>query len=150
MDQDSASLDRLHDIVVPGPVSWWPLAPGWWMVLIAITGAASHLGFRYWKRWRANAYRRAGLAAIKAASSSLEINQVLRRVALAIMPREQVVELRGDQWTRWLAEQVDFAVPPELEEALTTSPYSGTKPTEASESLHRFAIDWILHHRRPC
>ena len=26
-------LDQLADIHLPDPVSWWPLAPGWWMLL---------------------------------------------------------------------------------------------------------------------
>jgi len=60
---DPASLDNLHDIIVPDPVSVWPLAPGWyglgWVLLIA-------LAFWVWSRMRQrrlNRYRREALAA---------------------------------------------------------------------------------------
>ena len=37
---DPGSLQNLNDIVLPAPVPWWPLAPGWWVLigLIPIVG----------------------------------------------------------------------------------------------------------------
>lgn len=36
MNADASSLDDLRDIAVPPPVSWWPLAPGWWVVILIV------------------------------------------------------------------------------------------------------------------
>ena len=33
---DPGSLQNLNDIVVPGPVAWWPLAPGWYLLLAVL------------------------------------------------------------------------------------------------------------------
>ena len=33
MTPDPTSLERLHDIVLPPPVPWWPPAPGWYWVM---------------------------------------------------------------------------------------------------------------------
>jgi hypothetical protein len=62
---DPTGLDNLFDIVVPPPVSWWPPAPGWYVVgglaiALAVWGA-----WRWWERWRAAAYRRAALAELR-------------------------------------------------------------------------------------
>jgi hypothetical protein len=29
---DLTSLENLYDIVMPPPIPWWPLAPGWYVV----------------------------------------------------------------------------------------------------------------------
>ena len=59
MNKDPASLENLSDIAVPPPVSWWPLAQGWWIVIgIAVIVIAVAVG-NMWLRWQANAYRRA-------------------------------------------------------------------------------------------
>lgn len=103
---DPASLSNLHDIIVPDPVSLWPLAPGWyvlaWILLIA-------LAFWAWsrlRRWRQNRYRRMALteldqleAAVKDPSRRVsalgELPALVKRVALAAWPRERVASLSG-------------------------------------------------------
>ena len=74
VDAKAGSLDRLVDITVPEPISWWPLAPGWWVVtaivLLAIVAALVVMV----RRWRRNAYRRAALAEL----DSLGENQTVR------------------------------------------------------------------------
>ncbi|MEL0036507.1 MAG: DUF4381 domain-containing protein, partial [Gammaproteobacteria bacterium] len=33
---DSDPLANLRDIHLPGDVSWWPLAPGWWILIVVV------------------------------------------------------------------------------------------------------------------
>lgn len=43
MPEGFVSLDNLHNIVVPDPVSWWPLAYGWWFMITVVLGLAGWL-----------------------------------------------------------------------------------------------------------
>ena len=59
---DPTSLENLHDIVEPARISlWWPLAPGWWVVLTVILCLALIVVWRWFRNYRRNAYRRYGL-----------------------------------------------------------------------------------------
>src|SRR5262245_52349452 len=106
MNDDSASLARLHDIVVPPAVGWWPPAPGWyWLLGFAVLAALALLlhGFAVWQR---NRYRREALAEL----ATLErqacdrktrdgvpagISELLKRTALTAFPRPRVASLSG-------------------------------------------------------
>ncbi|MBU2099372.1 MAG: DUF4381 domain-containing protein, partial [Gammaproteobacteria bacterium] len=46
----SDALSELADIRVPGDVSWWPLAPGWWVLLAVLVALAIYGGWRLQKR----------------------------------------------------------------------------------------------------
>ena len=47
---DPSSLDNLFDIVVPPPVSWWPPAPGWYVVGGLAIALAVWAARRGWQR----------------------------------------------------------------------------------------------------
>lgn len=150
MADNPTDLSKLHDIVVPDAVSWWPLAPGWWVLIITLAGGLLLFGVQRLRRWRADAYRRSALVALEAARSTTEISRLLRRVALAFTPRESIAALHDDEWIRWLGEQSPLPVPPEIEETLTQAPYSEQGSEAATDTLRQFAGQWIRHHRRPC
>jgi hypothetical protein len=38
-------LDQLQPLILPAPVDWWPLAPGWWLFLLLIPA----LGWGIWR-----------------------------------------------------------------------------------------------------
>lgn len=107
---DPASLDRLHDIVAPSPVSlWWPPAPGWWIVLGIILAAVVWLLFRRWSSWRAGAYRRRAIEEMNTMSNIRLLPELLKRTALAAYPRETVASLTGDKWLAFLNESAPEA-----------------------------------------
>ena len=94
-------FDQMHDIVAPDPVTWWPLAPGWWVVLLALGLALIWLGSRRYRRWKQNAYRRAALRELQSMPAS-ELPALVKRVCLATFPREQVASLSGEAWLEFL------------------------------------------------
>lgn len=115
MDPQALPLRGLH---LPEPVGWWPLAPGWW-VLIAILVVASGFLIRTWVRRRAHsAARRNALRQLEESRSAYayhgnpvvlgtEVSELLRRTMLAYAPRSEVAGLTGDAWLAWLDRDLD-------------------------------------------
>ena len=54
-------LSQLRDIHLPPPISWWPFAPGWWILIFAVTFASIWLTKTLLQRYRSNLYRRQAL-----------------------------------------------------------------------------------------
>ena len=107
MTPDPTSLDRLHDIVAPPPVPWWPPAPGWYFVLGILAVAGIALTIRGIHRWQSNRYRREALAEWQRlqpllvaddtrAEALASLAELLKRTALSAFPRRRVASLTGD------------------------------------------------------
>ena len=115
MDPQALPLRGLH---LPEPVGWWPLAPGWWL-LIAVLVIASALLIRAWLKHRArSAARRRALRQLEESRSAYayhgnpvtlgaEVSELLRRTMLAYAPRAEVAGLTGDAWLAWLDRDLD-------------------------------------------
>lgn len=143
--QDPASLNNLRDIVQPQPVSWWPLAAGWWCVIALIAIGIGAYVVLAWKRWRANAYRRAALSEVEAAGDDATILAILKRTAMCADSRPHVGSLSGQAWVEWLSQNAGFTVPAELAQRIASGVYQdGTIRTPA---LAAFAKRWIAEHQ---
>ena len=107
----------LRDIHVPPPISWWPLAPGWWGVIaFAAASLLTALAVGWW--WRRTRLRRAAHAALVVIRQNYithqdsrrlaaEVSQLCRQVALGMFGASPVAGLTG---TAWLA-QLDQITP---------------------------------------
>ena len=58
-------LDQLRDIHLPEPISWWPPAPGWWILALASSVLLAWLLRFLYRRYKAKHYRRQALAQLK-------------------------------------------------------------------------------------
>lgn len=103
----------LRDLHLPSMTGWWPLAPGWWLLIALISFGFVLLLRQVYRRWRNNAARRLALhqlALIKAefecgASATIlgkELSELTRRTMLAYAPRDAVAGLTGKAWLEWL------------------------------------------------
>jgi len=107
---DAASLQKLHDIVTPGPLPWWPLAPGWYVLIAVVAIALLALLWRGWRHWLHNRYRGEALRELaRIGQSGLggglhKAPVLLKRAALSAWPRETVAGLVGEDWHRFLDE----------------------------------------------
>jgi hypothetical protein len=111
MKDNPASLDRMHDLALPPQVPWWPPAPGWYVVIALLLLLACFLARRFWKHWRANAYRREALRQLANCGDTPAVAELLRRTALAITPRPEIAGKSGACWADWLAARLPSPMP---------------------------------------
>lgn len=106
-------LNQLKDIHQPAPISWWPPAPGWLILLIITLGILCYVAYYAWYLWQLRRRRRLALQEVQRwrewflkhgdkqkVASHLSI--LLRKVLLAKYPRKQVAGLHGEAWLAFL------------------------------------------------
>ena len=110
MDENALPLRDLH---LPEAIGWWPLAPGWWIVLAIAAVALAYLSLRLYRRWQFLAPRRYALQELarfeaeylehrNPATLGKQLSELLRRGMLAYTPRDEVAGLTGEAWLTWL------------------------------------------------
>ncbi len=110
MDPSQLALRDLH---LPEAIGWWPLAPGWWGVIVLATIGLGWLLVKAWQRRQFNAPRRYAIRELEQIEASYlkhrnavmlgqQVSELLRRVMLAYAPRHDVAGLTGESWLRWL------------------------------------------------
>ena len=104
MDPEQIPLRDLH---LPEAIGWWPLAPGWWVVIALIIGALFYL-FRLYLHTRARgAARRHALRQLNELTAAFEqhrdtvafssgVSELLRRTMLAYAPRQEATSINLD------------------------------------------------------
>ncbi len=110
MDENALPLKDLH---LPEPIGWWPLAPGWWILIALLVAGLIVLAWRWYRAWRFNAPSRHALRELKRYEAEYlehrdpvtlgkQVSALLRRGMLAYAPREEVAGLTGEAWLQWL------------------------------------------------
>ena len=104
------SLD-LSPVIAPDAPTWWPLAWGWWAVIITAIVLIA-LVFFIVKRRQKNQYAKNEALACFSNSHSLNAlspntaQDIVRQAALSYFPREKVAGLSGDDWLAFLDTQL--------------------------------------------
>ncbi len=109
MNPETDPLSQLRDVVTPDGVSWWPPAPGWWLVFILIVLVGYVLRYFLKRkrsfRWKDQAreemqviYRLAEQVDKNNTDILARISALFRRIAIAIDSREAVASLTGRDW----------------------------------------------------
>ncbi len=108
----------IRDLHLPEAIGWWPLAPGWWIVIGLILLGTFVLIRRWYRFYSRGAARRHALRRLEAYSKDYlehgngvvfgtQLSELVRRTMLAYAPRGEVAGLTGEKWLAWLDHDLD-------------------------------------------
>ena len=138
--QEIPGLDQLNDIVLPATPSLWLLATEAWFLIAIILYTLIVLVIQLRKKHQTNAYRLLGLELLKKAQTTYDISIILKRVALAAYPRDQVASLYGKDWQAFLEHSAQHG---DYSSLINVSPIE-----TATKQQKKLAANWIKKHRR--
>ena len=161
----SDPLSQLKDIHLPDAPGLWPIAPGWWILmilLISLIAATIYLVIYYYRK---NRYRKLATLQAKIIINQFLLNQqvdnktsadklyieqaisLLKQVSLHRYPNDHIAALSASQCLHQLNQHCKKPVFPEeicrqLEHSLYTP-----QPTLDIPFFHQMMKEWIKHHR---
>jgi hypothetical protein len=148
-------LAQMKDVHLPEPISWWPLAVGWWLVAALIIGSIAAIIYVLWRRYRQNRYRKLAISELlinyqqwlserdDQAYLSLA-NDLLKRVVRIFNP--SLVAQFSDAWVDKLDDYNRTEFSTEARYALAHQCYQAHVEADI-DSLHRELCHWLKHHK---
>ncbi len=140
-------LDQLRDIHLPEPTSFFPSAPGWWILASLILLTLGYLFYRHFRFKQLIALIKpaseeiAQLQKSHASASNLaKLSALLKRVSLLYFPAAQIASLKGQDWIEFLNHKGLEA----SQKSAQFSPYQGKLLTQVAyqKSPEIKAEDW--------
>jgi len=149
-----ASLDNLNDIIVPEAVGFFPLAPGWVIVILLIFALLLHFLLQAYKGYKRSLYKREALKEIESYSKEnreemIALVTLAKRVAIAAYGRKQVAKFSGEKWWDFMEQHSKVKIGKELRVELTDLLYSTPKQDDISQYrvVKDLVILWIRTHK---
>lgn len=153
-------LAQLADIHLPEPVSFWPPAPGWWVLALLVLIGLVYLGRRVLAARTRRKICDYALNELEGCYQSLvnspqddldnlklryvnEVNSVLRRVALVHFPQANVASLGGHAWVDFIRQNGDASLLNEEIAAALSHGRFQTKCSVDADALHSMGRAWI-------
>lgn len=149
-------LQQLKDIHLPIPISMWPLAPGWIMLIILSTLILSYVFYRWYEAKQKKHTVKFALAQLKKLQGltlhnpqniniAAEISTLIRRTALHYFRREDIAGLSGEQWLNFLNRSGNTnRFNQEVANLITDAPYQKTTNKDLTP-LFDITKTWLLN-----
>ena len=119
-------IHGIEEVYLPASIAWWPHTLGWKVLLVCLVCWLGLVVIRAYGKWQGNRYRRQALlqlAAIRQSQASFkqhpdgsaqyklakqnalkQLPALLKLTALHAYPRNEVAQLSGEVWLRYLNE----------------------------------------------
>ena len=155
---------NLRDIHLPDPISWWPLAPGWWIVLAAAVciGIAIFITRKIYRSRQLKRDINAELEEIKKqfqqtqnkSSLAKSLSILLRRASISYFSsiyttEHHIAGLTGEHWLIWLDEtqaSADKRFQSDIGKVLLNAPYlpENSELDYDAQQLIQLCESWLL------
>lgn len=149
-------LEKMHDIEGLGPISLWPLAIGWWVVIglgiivLSITVWYFFRWFTYRKSWKYDTNKKLNSLLDNLSKPSITASDIqniaslfseyLRRIALQKFSRNACAGLTGYAWLEWLSKhdekKFDWVASGKILAELPYAPMELNLDTNLAENHH--------------
>lgn len=134
-------LAQLAPEHAPPPAGWWPLAPGWWILLALSVLIIAYIIFKQLNP--TVRLKRAALRQLKILESTVtdnialarDLEHLLRRYAVARFGRDQVAGLSGQKWIAFIIEHGGNAMAGDTGTNLLRAAYGGTATVDRTGML---------------
>ena len=150
---NSAQPLVLEDIITPTEIGIWPLAPGWWLLLLSIVGITTLMIVlikRHQKKW---GYRKQALQRLKAEYQHWQLAgdeqqclsamaSIVKRTAITAYPTVNIKSLYGQQWIDFLNKHTQKVV---FDQDLSTALYQKHRGINIDELYEQYK-QWIKTH----
>ncbi len=151
---------ELRDIHLPEPISWWPIAPGWWMIAASVILLVI-VFFISRKIYLSRRLRReisAELVNIKQQFQTTQdksqlaksLSVLLRRACITYYPAEHIAGLTGNDWLLYLDTTMassagDKKFQSDIGQALLDAPYlpQDTELDYDAQALIQLCQSWL-------
>jgi len=156
MQAESQFLDQLRDIHAAEVPSFWPPAPGWWLLAVLVLLLLFQLFRVFLKRWAGWKRRARLMAALKFIQDSFDpatqpneylsqLNRLFRVVALEAFPGTASTRLQGNAWVEFLRSLLPEGQGSQSLAALATGPYEPAPDFDA-DGLLAMAREWVKRY----
>ena len=147
---------QMRDVHLPDAISWWPLAPLWWLAIAIVLISLMLVILKIRRTRKAKAYRHEANIELQRhytkwqndepQSDNLYLqhaNRVLKRVAIYLDSSSS--KLSGEKWIDYLQRYSPKPLSEETRAALSTGLYQANTSADVKE-IHKELCNWLLNH----
>jgi len=149
-------LSQLRDIHTAPPVSWWPPAPGWWVLAFLLMVLLVWIGRRLLARYRIGRRRKQMLGWVDHLNATIDpqlqpqaylatLNRIFKLVALRAFPERHCAAMAGQDWVDFLSDKMSNLQSAESLNVLASGPYDPA-PRFDPEIISELTRHWITQH----
>ena len=149
-------LSQLRDIHGAPPASWWPPAPGWWVLAFLLMVVLTWVGRKLLARYRRHKRRKSMLAWVDHLNATIDpgrepqaylstVNRIFKLVALRAFPAQQCAVMAGSEWAAFLMDKLKNSPSVESLHVLASGPYDPAPQFDAG-TISELSRAWIKQY----
>lgn len=144
-------LEQLKDIHLPQEVGLWPLAWGWWVLIVLVLASLSYTMVWAIKRHQKRLAMRQTIKSLESLQNTnsdwpQQINSLLKRAAMVYFPTGSVEGLHSHAWVEFLVRHLPQSKQKEAKSCFTdlqNSLYSNHPIHTEFDKLQNQAVAWV-------
>ena len=143
-----ASLDHLHDIIIPDAIGFFPPAPGWYILLLVLLALLFHFSAQAYNRYKKSHYKREALKELpnytkESRENVMALLALAKRVGIFAYGRAEVAGLSESKWWSFMEKHSKVSIGTQTQEAIYKLLYD--ESYKMHHALHADTLSFVTH-----